>query len=107
MNLMLNPVTTALLRTTVDNSEYEFDPAQVTSGPVGFFFIAVLAIAAIVLCIFMTRTLHRMGYREQVRAEIAEELAAMEKDQCAADAAANTDTDLDSGVADSNPAANR
>lgn len=54
----------------------QIDPDQVTSGPLGFLFIAVLALAVIGLCIPMARTLRRIGYRAEVQEQIAAELAA-------------------------------
>lgn len=59
--------------------DYDFDPDQVTSGPIGFLVIAVLAVAVMLLIIPMVRTLRRISYREQVRAQLAEELAAGEQ----------------------------
>lgn len=54
----------------------ELDPDTVTSGPLGFAIIALSALAVIGLSFPLVRTLRRISYREQVRAEIAEELAA-------------------------------
>lgn len=54
----------------------ELDPDTVTSGPLGFAIIALSALAVIGLSFPLVRTLRRISYREQIRAEIAEELAA-------------------------------
>ncbi|BDI23570.1 hypothetical protein [Herbiconiux sp. L3-i23] len=62
----------------------EFDETLVTPGPLGFVFIFVLAVAALLLILDMTRRVRRVRYREEIRAEIADE-------QLGADAATDDD----------------
>ncbi|MFV0434787.1 MAG: hypothetical protein ACK5LO_12495 [Leucobacter sp.] len=55
--------------------ETEFDPDKVTPGVEGFFAVAVLAGAIILLGFSLVRRLRRDAYRAEIREEIAEELA--------------------------------
>ena len=55
--------------------EMPFNPDDVTPGWVGFAVTAALALTPIVLGVLMVRTIRRITYREQVRDELAEEMA--------------------------------
>lgn len=70
----------------------EFDETLVTPGPLGFVFIFVLAVAALLLILDMTRRVRRVRYREEVRAQIADEQRAAEAGATDPEAAA-TDPD--------------
>jgi len=53
----------------------EFDPNQVSPGVAGFFAVAVLAAALVLLGFSLVSRLRRGRYRAEVREQIAEELA--------------------------------
>lgn len=53
----------------------EFDPNQVSPGVAGFFAVAVLAAALVLLGLSLVSRLRRGRYRAEVREQIAEELA--------------------------------
>lgn len=55
-----------------------YDEDDVTPGVVGFVFSALFAIAVILLGLDLYRRVRRTNYREQVRQEIAAELAERE-----------------------------
>lgn len=53
----------------------EFDPDQVSPGVAGFFAVAALAVAIILLGFALVRRLRRNAYRSEIREDIAKELA--------------------------------
>ncbi|MDO4241157.1 MAG: hypothetical protein Q4C71_01315 [Microbacteriaceae bacterium] len=59
----------------LEASQQEYDPSKVSPGAVGFLAIGLLAAMVMVLGFFAVRTLRRMAYREQIREDIAAELA--------------------------------
>lgn len=62
---------------TLARSASGYDPDSVTPGVIGFAATAVVAIAVCVLLFDMNRRVRRIKYREEVRAEIAAERAAV------------------------------
>jgi hypothetical protein len=58
----------------------EFDETLITPGPLGFLFMFIIAVAALLLILDMVRRIRRVRYREEVRAEIADEQAARRSD---------------------------
>lgn len=63
-------------RVAEGGSVVEINPDDVTPGIVGFAFTMAIAAAVIFIGVDMYRRIRRMQYREEVRAEIAEELEA-------------------------------
>lgn len=55
------------------------DPDTVTPGVVGFIVTFLVAAVTVLLVIDMVRRVRRVNYREQVRAELEEELAAQDR----------------------------
>lgn len=55
------------------------DPDTVTPGVVGFIVTFLVAAVTVLLVIDMVRRVRRVNYREQVRAELEEELAAQSR----------------------------
>lgn len=66
-----------VLEEEVDVNELEsvIDDSVISPGMGAFIAILLLAVASILLLVSMVRRLRRVRYREEVRAEIAEELA--------------------------------
>ena len=62
-----------------------YDPDKVTPGVIGFIAIALVAAAVIFLLLDMNRRIRRIQFREQVREELAQEVA--ERDTQSADGA--------------------
>ncbi len=60
-----------------------FDPNTVTPGVVGFFAIALVAIAAILLMVDMARRIRRVRYRGEVRERLEAEQLQAEKEMIA------------------------
>lgn len=58
----------------------ELDENLITPGPIGFLFIFLIAVAAVLLIIDMTRRVRRVRYRAEVREQIAREQAAERDD---------------------------
>ncbi|MDH6236066.1 hypothetical protein [Cryobacterium sp. CG_9.6] len=59
----------------------EVDPNTVTPGVVGFFAIAFVAVAVILLGLDMVRRIRRTQYREEIKARLAVELAERDTDK--------------------------
>jgi large-conductance mechanosensitive channel len=55
------------------------DPDTVTPGVIGFIVTFLVMAVTVLLVIDMVRRVRRVNYREQVRAELEEELAAQRK----------------------------
>ncbi|WP_206348560.1 hypothetical protein [Leucobacter sp. CX169] len=62
-----------------------YDPDKVTPGVLGFAAIALVAVAVIFLLLDMNRRVRRIQFREQVREELAQEVA--DRDTQSADGA--------------------
>lgn len=75
LGALLATTATALLAAAEDE---QFDPDQVTSGPIGFAVIALMAVALFFLGLDLVRRLRRSRFRAEIQAELAEEVAAME-----------------------------
>ncbi|MFD1714328.1 hypothetical protein ACFSBZ_07595 [Amnibacterium flavum] len=58
----------------------ELDENLITPGPIGFLFIFLIAVAAVLLIVDMTRRVRRVRYRAEVREEIEREQAAKSGD---------------------------
>lgn len=64
----------AAIRSAEENNVLTYNPDDVTPGVIGFGVTALVALAIIFLGLDMYRRVRRMRFREEVRAEIAEEL---------------------------------
>lgn len=65
----------------------EFDPKDVSPGIAGFFAVAVLAGAIILLGFSLVKRLRRSAYRSEIREDIANELAGLDSAGDAQDSA--------------------
>ena len=77
-----------------------YDPDKVTPGVLGFAAIALVAVAVIFLLLDMNRRVRRIQFREQVREELAQEVA--DRDSAPADGVdpAPADADVATDAAD-------
>jgi hypothetical protein len=73
--VIFHPLLVAALTPTPSPTP-EFDETLITPGPLGFLFMFLIAVAVLLLILDMVRRIRRVRYREEVRAEIAEEQAA-------------------------------
>jgi len=71
----VNPIAIHLGFLLATDTPLEVDPNTVTPGVVGFFAIALVAVATIFLGIDMVRRIRRTTYREEIKARLAVELA--------------------------------
>lgn len=79
----------ALTTTPMPTPTMTVAPELVTPGFIGFAAVVVIVIAVVLLIVDMNRRIRRVRYREEVRAELDAEEAAL-----AADRATETDADL-------------
>ncbi|TDW30825.1 hypothetical protein [Cryobacterium psychrophilum] len=71
----MNPVALHLSFLLTTHAPIEVDPNTVTPGVVGFFAIALVAVATVLLGTDMVRRIRRTTYREEIRARLAAEVA--------------------------------
>lgn len=91
-----NIVTDAALRlATTPTPAPSLDPNDVTPGPAGFFVVALLAAAVILLIFDMQRRVRRVNHRAEIRERLQAEVDERDRAARGENGATATDTGID------------
>jgi len=80
----------ALQAVVLTADDEAFDPNIVSPGPGGFLVIAFLAVVLFFLGFDLVRRLRRIKYRDEIRTELAAEIAELEANKDSADEAGDS-----------------